>query len=125
MVTEFPSEAPLLDPRDDLNIRRVPDDPESEHALLGERVFFVTQVGAWPGIVVAYDATTKRADIQVFNRKTDGCNLVRAVRHIRSDDAPCWAWKHETPFQGLQSLNRGAETPKRAHTRKQTGGVRV
>lgn len=125
MVTEFPTgamqniaaAADIIHPDTDL--------PPTREDLLGEQVFFVTQVGAWPAIVVEYDNTTKRAILQVFNRKTDGCNLVGNVRHISTDDAPCWAWKHETPFAGLQSLNRGQEAPKRAHTRRRPGGLSV
>lgn len=122
MVTEFTTDD-LVVPADSVHSVRPPELTRED--LLGEQVFFVTQVGAWPSIVVDYDNTTKRADLQVFNRKTDGCNLVGNVRHISSDDAPCWAWKHETPFAGLQSTQRGQEAPKRAHTRRRPGGLSV
>jgi hypothetical protein len=124
-MTEIPSADPLFTEQSNTRIT-VPDERTelTEDDLLGESVFFVTQVGAWPAVVVGYDPITKRAAMQVFNKKTDGCILTqKPVRHISTGDTPCWAWKHETPFGGLQSVNREDAPPKRAHTRKSSGGI--
>jgi len=95
--------------------------PLTEGDLLGEHVFFVTNVGAWPAVVVAYDNTTKEATLQVWRKKADGSDLVKGIKHISSGKVPCWAWRHETPMGGIHS----PQPPKRAHGRFDTGGIRV
>lgn len=125
-MTEIPSETPLIDTTPGATQPIVdravtPVETATEADLLGEVVFFVTQRGAWPGMVVSYDATTKRLRMQVCRKKADGSDLSTPIRHISTGDVPCWAWKHETPFGGIQS----EQPPPRAHGRFDPGGIRV
>lgn len=112
---EVPSKNPLIyveggDPTPLTDRTDTEYDHLGEYALIGEFVFFVTRVDAYPGVVVVYNNTTGRVRVQTFNKKTDGTTLSHFIPHISSGEVPCWAWKHETPFGGIQSGQSSGRT---------------
>lgn len=95
--------------------------PEKEivEPVIGLSVIFCTTGGSYPAVIVRYDPSLMKANLQVANKESDGWSLIKGVPHISKGKSPCWATRDEAPIDGIQSH----PAPKPAYVRAMRGKV--